>query len=192
LHGVTFRVNYDEMVLQLEAPSFNQPGLGSTELANGWLDDDGAAVYSRMTLEEGRIHYVGTRLNQVNYTGSGNIGRLIFKVDRNTVNNANTMSTQVCFEDFKAIRADGSTISIGAQCTTILYRDSSYLTVQNIQSLAPAIRLYPNPTDYQLNIDLGEESAKSIQLFNVLGMEVRSLENASGIVEIPKNCSGLF
>lgn len=188
LHGVTFRVNYDETVLNLqETPLYPIVGLGKTELTNGWLDDDGAAVHSRMTLEEGRVHYVGTRLNQVNYTSGGNIGRLIFKVDPNTPMNASTMSTQVCFEDFKAIRADGTTISIGAQCATISYRDQNYNSIQTIQAVAPAISLYPNPINYQLNIDLGEERATSIQLFNVLGMEVRSLKDVSGIVEIQKN-----
>lgn len=188
VHGVTFRVNYDEAVLILEENGiFPIPGLGGTELKNGWLDDDGAPVHSRMTLEDGRVHYVGTRLNQVNYTGGGNIGRLIFKIDPNTPINANTMSTQVCFEDFKAIRADGTTISIGAECATISYRDPNYTGIKTIQAVAPTISIYPNPSDYQLNIDLGEERAKSIQLFNVLGKEVQSLENASGIVEIQKN-----
>lgn len=187
LHGVTFRVNYDEMVLDLERPYYNRPGLGSTALTNGWLDDDGAAVHSRMTLEDGRIHYVGTRLNQVNYTGGGNIGRLIFKVDTNALVNANIMSTDVCFEDFKAIRADGSTISIGAQCATILYRDPNYLSVRKLAEIAPAIRIYPNPTNYQLNIDLGEVRAESIELFNVLGKQVRRLEHVSGVVEMPKD-----
>jgi hypothetical protein len=187
VHGVTFRVNYDESVLILEERSTPILGIGKTELANGWLGDDGAPVHSRMMLEDGRIHYVGTRLNQVNYTGSGNIGRLIFKIDPNTAMNASTMSTQVCFEDFKAIRADGSTIAIGAACATILYKDPNYTSIRTVQAIAPAISIYPNPTNYQLNIDLGEERAKSIQLFNVLGMEVRSLENASGIVEIKKD-----
>lgn len=188
LHGVTFRVNYDETVLELQkTPYSGILGLGYTRLEEGWLDDDGAPVHSRMILEDGRVHYVGTRLNQVNYTGGGKIGRLIFKVDANTPINANTMSTQVCFEDFKAIRADGTTISIGAQCATILYRDPNYTGLKTIQSIAPAISIYPNPTNYQLNIDLGEERAKSIQLFNVLGEEVRSIEAASGIVEMPKN-----
>lgn len=188
VHGVTFRINYDEAVLDLQERSFSAiPGLGFTGLENGWLDDDGAGVHSRMTLEDGRVHYVGTRLNQVNYTGGGKIGRLIFKVDPLTPINASMMSTQVCFEDFKAIRADGSTISIGAQCATISYRDPNYTSVRTVQAVAPAISLYPNPTNYQLNIDLGVERAKSIQLFNVLGVEVRSLENASGIVEIQKN-----
>jgi hypothetical protein len=188
LHGVTFRVNYDETVLNIyETPFYGVPGLGFTGLENGWLDDDGAGVHSRMILEEGRAHYVGTRLNQVNYTGGGNIGRLIFIVDPLTPINASTMSTQVCFEDFKAIRADGTTISIGAQCATILYSDPNYSSVQSIQAVAPEISLYPNPISSQLNIDLGEERAESIQLFNVLGMEVRSLKNASGIVEIQKN-----
>lgn len=96
------------------------------------------------------------------------------------------MSTRVCFEDFKAIRADGTTISIGAQCATILYTNPNYNSVQSIQAVAPEVSLYPNPISSQLNIDLGEERAESIQLFTVLGMEVRSLENVSGIVEIKK------
>lgn len=187
VHGVTFRINYDETVLNLqETPYSGILGLGLTRLDNGWLDDDGAPVHSRMILEDGRVHYVGTRLNQVNYTGGGNIGRLIFKVDTNAYINASTMSTEVCFEDFKAIRADGSTISIGATCATILYRDPNYTSIQTIQTLAPAINIYPNPTSYQLNIDLGAERATAIQLFNVLGEEVQHFENVSGLVEIPK------
>jgi hypothetical protein len=186
VHGVTFRVNYDETVLVLNQGFTGVLGVGRTKLTNGWLDDDGAPVHSRTMTEEGKIHYVGTRLNQVNYTGGGTLGRLIFWIDSNTLINADTMSTQVCFEDFKAVRADGSTISIGATCATILYRDANYTSIRTIQGTAPAIRIYPNPTNYQLNIDLGAERATSIQLFNILGMEVQGLENASGIVEIEK------
>ncbi|WMX16956.1 T9SS type A sorting domain-containing protein [Aureispira sp. CCB-E] len=189
LHGVTFRVNYDEAVLNLNlqatasSPVF---GLGYTNLDNGWLDDDGAPVHARMTSEDGRIHYVGTRLNQVNYTGGGNLGRLIFRVDADAPVNAGTMSTQVCFEDFKAIRADGTTISIGAECATILYRDTNYTSIQKIERAAPAISIYPNPTNYQLNIDLGTEQNVSLQLFNVLGEMVQTIEDARGVVELKK------
>ena len=188
LHGVTFRVNYDETTLNLQGVGNNPVfGLGYSNLDNGWLDDDGAPVHARMILEDGRIHYVGTRLNQVNYTGGGKIGRLIFKVDANAPINAATMSTQVCFEDFKAIRADGTTISIGAECATILYRDTNYTSIQKIERAAPAISIYPNPTDYQLNIDLGTEQNVSIQLFNVLGEAVQTIKDANGIVELYKN-----
>ena len=72
-------------------------------------------------------------------------------------------------------------------CHIFAFRLSVDAINEKVQATAPAISIYPNPTNYQLNIDLGEERAKSIQLFNVLGMEVRSLENASGIVEIQKN-----
>jgi hypothetical protein len=95
--------------------------------------------------------------------------------------------TQICFEDFKAIRADGSTIPIGAECITVLYQNLNFNSVDKISAIAPEINIYPNPTNYQLNIDLGEERAASIQLFNILGEEVRSIKNTSGIVEMPKN-----
>lgn len=187
LHGVTFRVDYDEAVLDLNN---TLTGVGGTAgLTNGWLDDDGASVYARQIDETGKVNYVGTRLNQTNYTGGGKMGRLIFKVKNNAPVNASIMSTQICFEDFKAVRADGSSIAIGAQCATIQYRDTNFVpsSVITVNGQAPAIAIYPNPVTQELTIDLGVEEAKTIQLFNVLGEQVHALTEARGLVQIAKN-----
>jgi hypothetical protein len=183
LYGVTFRVRYDESIFTLNRYS----GASYTSEFNPWLGDDGSAIYARQIDERGTSHYVTTRLDQTNYTGGGKMGRVVLTVKQTAPVSVVSTPTQVCFEDFKAIRADGSTISIGAECITILYQNLNFNSVDQISSIAPEINIYPNPTNYQLNIDLGAERATSIQLFNVLGEQVRSLENASGIVEIQKN-----
>jgi hypothetical protein len=183
LYGVTFRVSYDADVFWLSngANQFFSAGF------RPWLGEDGATIYSRQINEPGKIHYVTTRLDQTNYTGGGEMGQIILKVKPTAPVSVVSTPTEVCFEDFKAIRADGSTISIGAECITILYQNLNFNSINKVSKTAPVISLYPNPINYQLNIDLGTERAKSIQLFNLLGEEIRSFENVSGIVEIPKN-----
>jgi len=192
LNGITFRVSYDNAVLDIqETPSSPIPFLGKSKIDEGWLDDDGAAVFARQIIDEdkGKVHYVASRLNQTNYTNGGIVGRLIFKTKITAPVNADTMSTQLCFEDFKAIRADGTTIAIGAQCETILYRDTNYVSipVTKIADKAPTVLVYPNPAKDYLNVDLGSETAKSIQLFNVLGKLVYESNDVNGLVVINKN-----
>ncbi|BDS09797.1 T9SS type A sorting domain-containing protein [Aureispira anguillae] len=185
--GVTYRIDYDETVFDLQTTgTFGTLG---TILNNGWLDDDGAAVYSRALYETGKVHYVATRLDQTNYTGGGTMGRLLLRVKPTAPISANVMSTQICFEDFKAIRADGSTISIGGQCGTILYRDTNFVSnsVQRVTAYTPAVEIYPNPSTHYINVDLGGEQAKNIQLFNVLGELVEQVENVSGVTQFAKN-----
>jgi hypothetical protein len=192
LHGIAFRVNYDETVLVLQqTPVFPIAYLGKSEINEGWLDDDGAPVYARQIIDQsnGKVHYPGTRLNQVNYTNGGEMGRLIFKIKTTAPVNTDTMSTQLYFEDFKAVRADGSTISIGAQCNTILYRDTNYISipVSKIAEQVPTVLVYPNPAEDYINIDLGSETAKSIELFNVLGKLVYETNDVNGLHVITKN-----
>ena len=116
------------------------------------------------------------------------MGRLALKVKATAPVSASTMSTQICFEDFKAIKADGTTIAIGAQCETVLYRDTNYVSINNnLIPSAPSIAIYPNPAQRLLNVDLGIEQARSIQLFNLLGEQVYTIENRTGLVEIEKN-----
>jgi len=182
LYGVTFRVRYDNAIFDLMDAS-NQ---FYTSEFNPWLGDDGAEIYSRQINELGKIHYVTTRLDQTNYTGGGKMGQIVLRVKPTAPVSIDSTPTQVCFEDFKAIRADGSTISIGAECITVLYKNLNFNSIDKITKVTPEINIYPNPTNYQLNIDLGEERAKAIQLFNVLGEEVKSIKAASGIVEMPK------
>lgn len=183
LYGITFRVSYDDNIFWLMD---NGSSTLRTEL-NPWLGDDGASIYSRQINAPGKSHSVTTRLDQTNYTGSGKMGRVVLKVKPTAPVSVISTPTEVCFEDFKAIRADGSTISIGAECVTILYQNLNFNSINKISNVAPTITIYPNPANYQLNIDLGTERAKSIQLFNLLGEEVRMIENVSGVVEMPKN-----
>lgn len=183
LYGVTFRVRYDDNIFWL----MNHPNPIFSSEFDPWLGDDGGAIYARQINDPGKNHYVATRLDQTNYTGGGRMGRIVLKVKRTAPVSVISTPTEICFEDFKAIRADGSTISIGAECVTVLYQNLNFNSVDKIHPRAPEINIYPNPTNYQLNIDLGEERAKSIQVFNLLGEEVRSFENVSGIVEMPKN-----
>jgi hypothetical protein len=183
LYAVTFRVRYDDDIFWLMNIS---NALFSAEFSP-WLGDDGSTIYSRQINEPGEIHYVTTRLDQTNYTGGGKMGQIVLKVKPTAPVSVISTPTQICFEDFKAIRADGSTIPIGAECITVLYQNLNFNSVDKISVIAPEISIYPNPTNYQLNIDLGEERAASIQLFNILGEEVRSIKNTNGIVEMPKN-----
>lgn len=188
VHGVTFRVVYDESTLELaETPYSPVPLVGFSRLTEGWLGDDGAAVYAREIREPGEVNFVATRLNQVNYTGGGDMGRLIFKVKTTAPVTATTMSTDICFRDFKAVRADGSAINIGAECITIQYQDTNFVTsVQNIPSTEALIQVYPNPAKKHINMDLLGQHAKSVILYDVLGIAVYQEKNINGILQIAK------
>lgn len=188
VHGLTFKVEYDNQAVELMETPSSISGLGYTALDEGWLGDDGADVYTRQTIANGKLSFVATRKNQINYTGGGGMGRLIFRIKSTAPVNAPTMSTSVCFNDFKAVRADGSTIAIGAQCSTIEYWDSTFVAtpIQTVEAEETLIQVYPNPAQKHINVDLLGQSAKNIVLYNVLGEAVYEQKNINGIFQIAR------
>jgi hypothetical protein len=186
VHSVTFRVEYDEDVFSLKEG--NVVGPGQSGLDVGWLNDDGTAVFGRQINEDGLIHFVASRTNNTNYTNGGKMGRLIFRVKITAPVNTSLMNTQICFKDFRAIQENGTIIPIGGQCTTIEYQDSNFISSSTItlEEATQSIRIYPNPSNNIVNIDLGNQQAKTILLYNLLGEELFALKNKNGIVQIAK------
>lgn len=190
LHAVTFRISYDDAVLESVPQAF---GVGMNRLESGWINADSAGTYTRRLEETGKIHYVTTRLDQTNITGSGNLGRLIFKVKNTAPVNAALMNTQVCFEDFKAIKADGSVINLGAQCATILYRDTLFTSIHKVAANSPTVQVYPNPANQLLTVEM-EETARSILLYNSMGILVHQIQNPERLQVIERQSwpTGLY
>ena len=184
LYGVTFRIAFDETVLHLFDIA-NLSGYGYTDLKEGWLNDDGATSFARYMSRPGKIHYVCTRNGQGNYSKGGRMGRILLRVRQDAFVNADRMSTQICFEDFKAIRADGNTVNIGAECIDILYRDSNFITSTSIPfKQASTLRIYPNPASDYVDIDLRSHQVNALALYDLLGKCIYEASNPQGIHRI--------
>lgn len=162
--GFTFRVEYNEDVLELQPFSASFIGLGSSNLNVGWLDNDGAPVFARQIDEQGSTHFVAARLDGSNYSGGGSFGKLIFKVLPHAPVNDSIMTTQLCFSDFQAIKADGSNVAIGASCITVEYYDSNFVSANVVIPNKPIFSLYPNPVKNAVNINVSANITAKILL----------------------------
>lgn len=181
LQGVTYRVSYDEQVLE----HFNRNTALTTE-KGGWIRDDGAGHYHRKTQENGLLHLVTSRLDNGDHTGAGSIEVLNFRVKQNVNLGIDTFYTQVCFEDYKAVQANGQVVPITSTCITLAYADPA-LAVSDLPSTAPSIAIYPNPAKENLQVDLGAAVAKRVELVDMLGQSVQQHWNQQGILTISRN-----
>lgn len=180
MQGVTYRIRYDADVLEhfdrVYAPSI---GLG------GWLNDDGATVFHREIQERGLMHFVTSRLDNGDYIGEGRMDILDFRVKPNVLIGTDTLYTQVCFEDYQAVQANGSILPITSTCITLAYADPILSTVR-IAPPVPVIYLYPNPAKELINIDLGAAFAERVEVLDMLGQPVQVHSKAQGLLQIEK------
>lgn len=183
VQGVTFRIDYDESVFEYRQTSTTTLGVTSAS----WLDDDGAGVYQRVTDQPGRMHYVATRLNQTGYSGQGRLGTISFWIHPNIPVSLNNLSTDICFSDFQAVRADGTHIPIGAGCYT-LYFDTAGINVPivKVEKEPLEVAIYPNPAQTKVTVDLGAIENVSIQLYDLLGNELYRTTHQDGLVVIDR------
>ncbi|MCH2043421.1 MAG: T9SS type A sorting domain-containing protein [Saprospiraceae bacterium] len=168
LYGLTFRVSYDQNVFALDRFIL----MSESELSSDtWLSGK-----ERQINQLGEIHYVAVRTDgNATNTGFGDLGSLLFRLRSSApVNGTSVMNTDICFSDFKAIDASGNTISIGGECVTIQYTDSSAITstpklAQN--TIDYQVSLMPNPTtgNIWLSYDLPEAQTTSVQIFDAMG-----------------------
>lgn len=179
LQGLTFRVAYDPTIFDLGVlpldPNSHQ----------GWMDDDGASVFHRATKEYGVVHYVTSRLDNGNYMGWGQLDALNLVVKPTAFTNTDTLYTQICFENYKAVQANGVTVPIGAECLTIAYANPNYNSIRAL-SQAPPITLYPNPANTVIQVDLGKAVAESITLLDVLGQSIQVHRGIQGAFTIQR------
>ncbi len=176
VQGLTYRIRYDAQVLG--AAHVNN----GTDLS-GWLSADGAPIFHRFISEPNVLHVVTSRLDNGNYTGGGMLGGINFRIQPDAFVNADTMYTQICFEDFKAVLADGTVLTIGAECLTIPYTDPTYNAIRALAE-APPVRLYPNPAREAIQLDLGQASAKTVELLDLLGQPIQTYQEVQGQLTI--------
>lgn len=169
--GITCRIRYDSEIFTLNR-YFGLGGFSNFLMGSQGFD------YWRWSLEEGRVHFVQTRLDGTNATGSGIFTNLEFRVSPQAALPQPVMTTQFCIEDFKAIMGDGTVVPISAQCINVSYGSPS-IAVQPIAN-APAVGLYPNPAQTHTWVDLGNASAEQLVLHNALGQPVRQLGPTMG------------
>lgn len=181
LQGITYRVNYDENVLE----HFNRNTVMSTE-KGGWIKDDGAGIYHRKTEENGLLHLVSSRLTNGDHTGAGSIEVLNFRVRQDVAVGIDTLYTQVCFEDYKAVQANGQVLPITSTCITIAYTDPT-IAVTTLSGSTPKIAIYPNPAKESLQVNLGTAVAKRVELVDMLGQSVQQYWNKQGVLTIHRD-----
>ncbi|MGH1337979.1 MAG: T9SS type A sorting domain-containing protein [Aureispira sp.] len=180
MQGVTYRVRYDANVLEHFDRNY-APTIGQ----GGWLNDDGAVVFYRKIQENGLMHFVTSRLDNGDFTGQGRMDVLDFRVKPTTVVGTDTLYTQVCFENYQAVQANGSILPIESTCITLAYADPTLRMVQ-VAAQAPVIHLYPNPAQELINIDLGAAFAERVEVLDMLGQQVQVHQEVQGLFKLQR------
>ncbi len=77
---------------------------------------------------------------------------------------------------------DANTVAIGAQRGVIVYSIDNILSTEE-NSFSEKLKLYPNPTSYQLNVEIPEDILiKETKLFNSLGQLIKEFDDTKNII----------
>ena len=132
-----------------------------------------------------------TRLNGATRSGHGRIASISFVIIADIIGGRTdeVVTFSLPIEGIKIVDELGTPLNIrldAEPAKVIFINEESVNTID--PELAQKIKIFPNPTADQLNIDLGDLKGKRIQLFNTIGQQVYQ-KNISNTIEVLETAS---
>lgn len=119
----------------------------------------------------GRIDVALVRTNQLNASGQGIIGELHLRTTNSSLGSGNNSILTISPGNITAITNNESVVTLGGISDSIIIKDyspSNYISTINTRKVG----IYPNPSNGNLTINIGEKSTTEVIITNVLGQEV--------------------
>jgi hypothetical protein len=168
IYGLAFSLNYNNEFIVENSVQIN--------FENSWI----APVNQSVNLTKdfwafSNIDAAFSKTDQQNSTGNGPIASLIVIIDDNLAGKAFAEAEQIfefSFSNIYAISNDESEIELCGET-------SSFLASQNINSIktpsfSDQLKIYPNPTQNELNITLENDGITNIKLYDISGKIIYS------------------
>ncbi len=165
IYGIAYSVQYSGELIQ--------PGTIGIDYNGSLLGPQQDIIYLSVDSPSAqKIESAISRIDHSNLTIAGNIGTLNFVMEDNLAQKTFiTKTLSLSFTDVFLIQNDGTEIPVCAQQdSAVVYQ--KLLTSDGGLITKKELKVYPNPTDGQLTIELPKQKAYTLSLANVLGKRV--------------------
>ncbi|MEO1449874.1 MAG: T9SS type A sorting domain-containing protein, partial [Bacteroidota bacterium] len=167
VYGMAFTINYDPTLVDS----------GSVSVAyNGWLGTFGADLLGlqKDDFVNGKVDIALTRTDLQAMSGYGAVASVsIVMIDDIAGKTSVSEDLVLSISNVRIIGLDGTEIPANAQPTTITITDESTLSIA--EGLGTSLKLYPQPAQDLLHIELGEAQPWEATLYTLNGQQVRHL-----------------
>ncbi|MEO0473091.1 MAG: T9SS type A sorting domain-containing protein [Bacteroidota bacterium] len=166
MYGLAFSVLYDSSLID----AFNI----SASYDNSWLGTDDVDMLSmeRNFPNDQQIDFALTRIDQATMSGSGEIGKIVvIMVDDLTAKMPITEVLTMSVVNVYAHNARAEEIDLSPQSSSVVLTQEDVSTSLN-PALLSALRVYPNPADQNLRIELDGVQGESLSLYNLAGQTI--------------------
>jgi hypothetical protein len=181
LYGLAFNIHFD--------PSLIDPASIRLNLNSSWMGSNGVNLIGiAKTTSSGMTGIAITRINKLNASGNGLIGKITFKTTGSLIGTMNTRETGITITDLKVISADQSLLTLNAVGDSLLVEDPRLMVGIQSSSLSTLdISLAPNPFDESTTLSIkGVNNTIDYLLYDIVGKEVRHFRSAENKVVIHK------
>ena len=194
IYGLAFAVTYDTTLIV--------PGSVMASFNSNWmgpLNSELITLYQDMP-SANRIEFGMTRINHINRSGDGEIGRLTLITIDNIAGKTNTLQDfemPMHIVEVLAISHDETVIPLSLLGDTLIIEDVEVIQDTTSAGLVPEshFRIYPNPSSGKFFIECENELIISYTLHNYVGQELlkkESLETNSLILELSEFDRGIY
>jgi hypothetical protein len=160
---------------------------------NSFLGGNGDVIHSAVDLSnQGQLDFAITRKDGESVSGYGRIATVSFIINADIIDGRDEQEGQsfpVSVKVVKVIDKLGNEleISLSAEPASVFFVNNIVTSVVDPQ-LSEKVKVFPNPVADVLNIDLGELSGHTLELYDVLGKRViyRELE-PGGVIDLDVN-----
>lgn len=163
-YGIAFTIVYDPLAVVY--------GSAKASFQPSWLGNigDNMIAIVRDDPNHHRIHLALTRIDQINVNGSGPIGMLSMTIE-DVIFRDTEYEMSFRIENVRLISAQEQVIIVDQRETTGVVNDSP-LGIDELPA-AERIKLFPNPTTNQIQIEYNGIAAEYLQLFSPEGKLLR-------------------
>ncbi|MEZ5043158.1 MAG: cohesin domain-containing protein [Saprospiraceae bacterium] len=163
-YGIAFTIVYDPLAVVY--------GSAKASFQPSWLGniDDNMIAIVRDDPNHHRIHVALTRIDQVNVNGNGPIGMLSMTIE-DVIFRDTEYEMLFRMENVRLISAQEQVINVEQRETSGMVNDSP-LGIDDLPA-AERIKLFPNPTTNQIQIEYNGIAAEYLQLFSPAGQLLR-------------------
>jgi hypothetical protein len=173
VYGIAFTVNYDPSVIDANQLSITIP--------HSWMGDNLLTIYKEYP-QEGKVEIAISRTDGESVTGYGVVALMTGII----VDLVGLRTVEVTVSKVRAINAEYTRIPI--------YPDSRSTTVTTTtQAITPeVVTVFPNPTDGRLRWSVPTSIITSIDILNIQGQVVRSLDTTQNGADISDLGEGIY
>jgi photosystem II stability/assembly factor-like uncharacterized protein len=170
IYGIAFSITYNSAMID--------SGSAKVDFSNSWIGDKSNSLSLEKDLySNGRIDLVFTRKDKQNISGFGNIGELEVVLEDN-ISGKDTIYKTINFTitDVKVISNTETDVAVNLGHDSVVVQGLAGIVEEVIQD---KVKLYPNPTNNQITIELPSNDTYTISIYNSIGVSIFSTKHSN-------------